>query len=127
MTYMTDKTRLKNAFADLRKRGWFARMNYLCCQTCGFYSAAQAIKARTGDTSDDDVTTPILFYHAQDNERAFAGGTRNIQGTLYLSHSGDACVAVGVLVSHGLDVQWDGDNGTRIAVRHRVNNNGETQ
>ena len=35
MNTMNDRKRISLAFKELRKRGWFARMNFWCCQTCG--------------------------------------------------------------------------------------------
>ena len=32
---MKNKENLKKAFRELRKIGYFAKMNFACCQSCG--------------------------------------------------------------------------------------------
>jgi hypothetical protein len=99
---------LAAAFRQLRKDGWWARMNHLCCQTCLTY-----------DTDDDK---PYIGFHGQDNDRI------EESGYTYLTH-GPPCGehdiyyegvlskrAVKVIESFGLTVEWDGTMATRIKV-----------
>ena len=97
---------LAAAFRQLRREGWWARMNHLCCQTCLTY-----------DTDDDK---PYIGFHAQDNERIPESGYT------YLTHGppvDDAHypaywseLAVMVIEDYGLTVEWDGTMASRIKV-----------
>ena len=97
---------LAAAFRQLRREGWWARMNHLCCQTCLTY-----------DTDDDK---PYIGFHAQDNERIPESGYT------YLTHGPPvddiyadgvwSKRAVRVIESFGLTVEWDGTMASRIKV-----------
>ena len=101
-----DRQQLAAAFRDLRRKGWWARMNYMCCQSCA-----------TAMTDDDK---PYIGFHNQDNDSI------KWYGYTYLFHGppegkreeGQALSkeAVAVIESHGLNVEWDGDMGSRIKV-----------
>jgi len=59
---ITDADRLAAAFASLESEGIIARMNFTCCQTCGF--------AEIGDEVPDGQTmSGFVFFHEQDAER----------------------------------------------------------
>ena len=99
---------LAAAFRQLRKDGWWARMNPLCCQTCLTY-----------DTDDDK---PYIGFHAQDNERIpEVGHTYLTHGPPRGEHDDLADGvwskrAVKVIESFGLTVEWDGSMASRIKV-----------
>lgn len=104
----TDRQKLAAAFRELRKDGWWARMNHLCCQTCLTY-----------DTDDEK---PYIGFHAQDNERIPESGYTFLThgpptdqyDTLYDGVWSKR--AVRVMEKHGLTVEWDGSMATRIKV-----------
>ena len=114
---ITDCDRLDRAFDVLNEGGIVARHDFTCCQNCGFAEIgeeiAEAIKAGI------DVTG-FTFYHAQDTDHATEG-----RG-LYLSYGhvdgGDVnTIAVGRIIvsalnAAGLQTEWDGTVGKRIAV-----------
>lgn len=103
---MNDKAKIRSAFKELRKLGWFARMNFWCCQNCG----CSAVPKKFNDK--------FTFYHNQDAESIDEYG--NIKDGMYLTHGegGDANEIVNTLRKHGLKVTWNGDNNTRILVEH---------
>ena len=106
---MNDNQKIGNAFKELRKMGWFARMNFWCCQSCG----CSAIP--------DEAKDKFVFYHKQDAEAIRSNG--NIMGMgIHLTHGegGDANEICAVLRKNGLDVEWNGDMGKRIMVKHLV-------
>jgi hypothetical protein len=106
------KERIKTAFKHLRKVGVVARMNYTCCQSCGW---AQ-LESDYPDMKDDDT---VVFYHSQDNE-AFdkkgnllvtsywdGGELKEHTHKLCLRWNGDGALIRGALQSQGLLVEWN--------------------
>ena len=93
------KTVLKNTFRQLRKEGWFARMNFKCCQSCGW-----------SEVPDDKEN--VVFYHNQDNDDL------NRRGEVYLAHSGKTERLVDLLkensIGTGLVVDWNGSDSSRV-------------
>ena len=73
-----DRAALRAAFQDLRRRGYFARMNWLCCQTCGWAAIPP------------ERTNKAVFYHRQD-----AASLEEAGGT-YVAWSGDGAEIVEV-------------------------------
>ena len=113
---MNDRNKIAGAFRELRKMGWFARMDFWCCQSCGCAALP-------------DKCTKYVFFHNQDaeafNEEGNIGNherwERNQRKELYMSHGdpGDANMIVAILNKHGLTALWDGDNDRRIQVLHK--------
>jgi hypothetical protein len=92
--------RIRNAFVELRtKYGFFARMNFWCCQSCAWADI-------------DDAKTNVVFFHNQDNDNL------NENATCYLAHRGDAALAVKILKKHNISVEWDGSEDSRILIKH---------
>lgn len=102
MADLTDK--LTAAFRELRKRGFFARRNFWCCQSCG-WSAVPATN-RLGHPF-----AGVVFYHAQDAEQL------EKSGECYLAWSGDGHQIVRILNQFGINTEWDGEKATRILVK----------
>ena len=95
---MTRDERINNAFKELRKLGYFARQNFMCCQTCGWAEVP------------DDKANRAVFYHRQDTEHF------NRNGELYLAWDGDGNEIIKTFQSVGLTTEWDGSSDTRIKV-----------
>ena len=93
-------TNLTLAFKDLRRKGYFARMNFLCCQSCGWAAVPNS-------------AANAVFYHAQDHERFKEGED------LYLAWMGNAYEIIGILHRRGLICEWDGTTGHRILVKNQ--------
>ena len=91
--------KLNAAFRMLRKRGYFARQNFWCCQTCAWYAI--------GEDHPDQVGRAV-FYHHQDTEQL------NKTGGTMLAWAGDGHEIVKVCTEAGLATKWDGDENTRI-------------
>ena len=80
---MNKKVNLNQAFKELRKLGYFARQNFLCCQSCAW--AAVPMDAKK-----------VVFYHRQDTEEL------NKTGECYLAWSGDRDEIAEVLERNGV-------------------------
>jgi hypothetical protein len=119
--FKDNRAKLRKAFAELNKDGWFARMNYGSCNSDFLYN-----------TPDDK---PCIAFHSQDEKKIME------YGYVYLWHhcetniephdSNDhkwgneiyhkdniarAWEAVAMLRKHELDVDWSGDPRHRIRV-----------
>ena len=94
---MTIQEKLTLAFKDLRKLGYFARQNFMCCQTCGWDAVPEGREK-------------VVFYHAQDK------ATLDKRGYCYLAWSGNGNEIVATLRNRGLTAEWNGTDGNRIKV-----------
>lgn len=95
---MIFKEKLNVMFKELRKKGYCARQNFMCCQGCGF----SAMSAR-------GIKEKAVFYHRQDAECI-------VHEYVYLSWDGDALDIIAAAHKANLAVQWDGSEGKRIKV-----------
>lgn len=101
------RAKLRKAFVALRRQGYVARMNYLCCQGCG--SAAMDLKDKKGG----------VFWHHQDDDGFKEDGELYIA---FLTENGDGSVKVGealvaALKAENVWVEWDGSSDTRVLVK----------
>lgn len=92
------KNNLNAAFRALRKKGYFARQDFWCCQNCGWAAMT------------DEQAQKAVFYHRQDTQRL------REDGTCYLAWSGDGNEIVQTLRDNGITVDWDGTDDTRIKI-----------
>lgn len=90
--------KIRAAFKELRQNGYFSRMDFWCCQTCGW--------ADVPEGKEDKV----LFYHSQDRH------SLDKTGSCHLAWSGDGNFIVEILKKHGLKPVWDGSSNTRIKI-----------
>lgn len=72
---MTDRQMVREAFAELRRQGYTAKMNFSCCSSCAWYELSEAGKA-----------DKAVFFNRQSND-AFDGPT--LVRDLYLQWDGD--------------------------------------
>lgn len=93
-----NKANLNNAFKALRKAGYFARQNFLCCQNCGWSAVP--------DGQDEKV----VFYHKQDADDL------KESGTCHLAWSGDGKEIVKILNDNGVKTEWEGSENKRIKI-----------
>ena len=89
---------VRKAFSALRKAGYFAKMNFMCCQSCG-WAAVPSEKAEK-----------VVFFHAQDNEQRKAGKN------FLLAWAGAGKEIVSILKAAGLKVHWNGSLSERILI-----------
>jgi hypothetical protein len=92
------KTLLNAGFAELRKRGYFAKQNWQLCQSLGL------------DAIPDDVTD-YVFYHQQDT------WIMAEEDSVCLSWHGDGREIAKVFRGKGLAIDWDGSDRCRICVK----------
>lgn len=106
---MNDRARIRKAFNELGKMGWFARQNWKCCQTCGCAEVPESYNNK------------FVFYHAQDAEAINDDNGDLCKDGMYLTHGegGNGTEIVKVLNKHGLKAKWNGNNDTRILVKHK--------
>jgi hypothetical protein len=100
---MFTKKDITTAFRELRKKGYFAKQNFMCCRTCGW------------DAVPEEKAEKAVFYHHQDTDRAF-DVFGNLVDELYLSWSGDGVEISNVFINLGMKAIWDGSQGTRIKI-----------
>jgi len=109
------RSKVVTAFRKLRSKGFIARANYLCCQTC----AGHAI----GEELDKQIAlgkkmNGYVFWHRQDEDSYWR------TGVLFLAYGGAGETStekagrtvVETLEACGLKVEWNGDIGQRIRV-----------
>lgn len=89
---------IKAAFEELRKHGYFARMNFWCCQSCAWADVPDA-KAQK-----------VVFYHKQDKDELVCSGRT------MLAWAGDSKFICEVLEKHGVDTQHNGSEHERIYI-----------
>lgn len=88
---------LTKAFNALRKNGYFAKQNFMCCQTCGWAAIPEDIDK-------------VVFYHNQDNDN------KKQHKPFYISWSGDGNEICSILNKNGVVTEWDKNTNTRIKI-----------
>jgi hypothetical protein len=98
MDYHKDTKRvrsgLREAFKILRRRGYSAKANFWCCQSCGLRAIPDEVRK-------------YVFYHAQDND------SLNERGICHLNWG---VMAVKSSSPVGLKVDWNGTDAQQIQV-----------
>lgn len=107
----TDKQVMTKIFKELRKAGFFARQNFLCCQNCAWSKIE----------NDYPDKKAVVFYHNQDND-AFDKQTKDLTKTLFLAWEGDGATIAKIVEENGFEVHWNGSENKRIGVLPRPEN-----
>lgn len=93
---------LTPAFRALRKLGYFARQDFLCCQSCAWHAVPE------------DKSEKVVFYHHQDKQSMMQ------TGDCYLAWSGNGEEICYTLRSFGFVVEWDGSSNQRIVIKNVI-------
>lgn len=92
------ESNLTKAFRNLRRKGYWAKQNHACCQTCGW--------AEVPDGKEEKV----VFYHNQDNDDKIKGKP------FHIAWSGNGKEIQSILEKNGVTTEWDGNNDKRIKI-----------
>ena len=92
------KINLNAAFRELRKLGYKAEQNFWCCQSCAWHALT------------DEEAKKVVFYHKQD------GVDLKETKSCYLAWAGNGKEIVKVLKKHGIKVEWNGREATRMKI-----------
>jgi hypothetical protein len=98
MTTRTFRNHIRKAFDELETHGYTTRMNFECCQSCGWNALSE------------EAAKKAVFYHNQDAEQL-----RESQ-SVYLSWSGDGPLIVSILSKY-VTVNWNGNDAKRIHIK----------
>ena len=101
----TDKELFNEVFRALRKKGFIAKQNFRCCQSCGWAALPEV---------DDDSN--VVFYHNQDFE-SFDG--KELIEPIRLAWQGDGKLIQETFEEFGFNVAWDGTEEKRIGILPR--------
>lgn len=107
----TDKQRFTKMFRELRKSGFIARQNYMCCQGCGW----AAIGSHYGV---EDEKQNVVFYHQQDHDSFDKKG--KLTQLIRLSWQGNGALIKDTAEKFGYRVDWDGTEKERIGILPRT-------
>jgi len=121
-----DKHAINEVFKAMRKRGYLAKQNYLCCMGC-----ASAALATLGDTLKDHGKDPrgCVYYHRQDTEHWKSGKSLFLRfgnfDTIKYGEYGASMVTVGnelceELMNQDLHFIWNGDPSMCVEVTHTL-------
>jgi hypothetical protein len=124
----THRGLLKLAFAELRKQGFVARMNFACCGSCASYEIGVWLEERGRNPDEADA----VYWHRQSDDAFNKHGILTVghldQDTgrpqsLYVHHSGRTQLAVDTINSYGdfgIQAYWDGDTNRCIEVTPKI-------
>ena len=98
MTTQTFRNHIRKAFNELQTHGYTTRMNFWCCQSCGWAALSE------------EEAKKAVFYHNQDNEDLRASQS------LHLAWDGDGSLITSILSKY-VTVDWDGDANKRIHIK----------
>jgi len=91
-------SRLREAFKDLRKAGYFARQNFHFNQSCAWSNIPK------------EKSNKVVFYHQQD-----AAYKENDE--MHVGWAGDGKEICDIFSKHRIDTEWDGTSNARILIK----------
>jgi hypothetical protein len=124
---MTPKSNLDKAFSELRKLGFIAKQNFMCCGGCAGDSLANRLKDMSKDARER--VQGVLFYTKQDAADLRKNGDFYLHYgtiTVYFDNGksktygrptkevGEAVVEV--FSKYGIKTEWNGDPNEKIHV-----------
>ena len=106
------KEKIRNVFKELRREGYLARMNYLCCGTC----ACSSLPSRSEELEKNGKEIKgVIFYHEQSEEGLWDYGnvciyfgTHKDQDDMRTTDRKMGEYLVNKFKDAGVDVEWDG-------------------
>jgi len=120
------KTNLSKAFAKLRKMGYLAKQNYMCCSNCAGHAMTEIASGMIDAGKPKDEIRGSVFYHKQDTQHLRDGGDLYIaygemnsqaHGEIGISNVEAGKEVLKVLNECGLETVWDYDGNKRILVK----------
>ena len=113
---MTDRENIKRAFRKLRKQGYIARMNFMCCSSCAWYEIGGYALA---GIRKEELPEPekVVFFNKQSNDSFDNKG--NLKYSLCLQWAGDPSEIMVALKGEGLLVEHNGDESQTIFVNSK--------
>lgn len=118
-----NRTLVLEVFKDLRKLGFVAKANYLCCSSCAGYAIAEEVGKMTEEEAAE--LKGCVYWHQQDEESIKNVGLLDLRYGQIDTHQhgkvGLETEAVGkilklALEAKGLEVVWGGRPNTVITV-----------
>jgi len=124
-----NRKQLVEAFEDLRKMGFIARANYLCCQSCAGYAIADKVSQMSKEKAAK--VKGCVYWHGQDEDDILERGglylaygriDTTAHGEVGLSTEEVGKAVVELLGKYGLKAEWNGDGNDRIWVDLAISN-----
>lgn len=123
-TGLSDKEKVNNAFRELRKLGYTAKQNFMCCSSCAWYELGGTALA---GVRNEALPPPekVVFYNKQANASAWFTReywseknrrTFMLQSHLWLQWAGNGQEIVAALQRQGLNVEWNGTEEQGICI-----------
>ena len=114
------KEKIRRVFKELRREGYLARMNYLCCCTCAEYDLSQ--KAKELEKKGKEIEG-VVYYHRQGEQGLWEYGDLCLYYGTYKDddemRSADRKIGeyiVQKFQSAGVDLEWDGNPNKAITL-----------
>lgn len=118
---------LNKAFKELRAAGFLAFQNYSCCQSCAGAKLVGFVENATDEARNK--FKGVVYYHKQDGDNkkdgkdfylAYGRIDHSKHGMIGLPTEEIGKTAVEVLNRNGIKTEWNGNAGTRIKVKQKI-------
>lgn len=91
------EVKISDAFSELEEKGYFCRMDFWCCSSCGWNAVPEDAEK-------------VVFYHNQDADNL------KEYGYCFMAWAGNAQEIISAFEEEGLVVRHNGKENTRILV-----------